>query len=950
MKIKYIIRPIYSLMLLVVLTLTATGIRAQLIQKNNLGIAEKKIPTEIPFDPKVVRGQLPNGLSYYIRKNSEPKNRVTIYLVNKVGSILENEQELGLSHFLEHMAFNGTKHFPKNELVNYLQKSGVKFGSDLNAYTIFDETVYQLPLPTDNAELLHNGFQIMRDWAQEATLDSVEIEKERGVILEEKRLSKSSQERLREQYFPMLVNNSLYARRIPIGTDEVLKGFKRSAIVNYYKKWYRPNLQALIVVGDIDVAATEQTIKSMFSDLKNPSPCPVRKDYNIALTGKNQFFCATDQEVPLPAIQVFVKYEKEKLITLDDYKTSICRNLFNIVLAERISDLTRQPNSPFIEANAQAGNFISNLDAFTVTIASKPEMLEKSFRTVWSEFERFKQHGVTESELSRAKSAIAKGIEAGYNERSKIPSGSYTEEYVRHFLEGEASPGIEFEFKLIRQILAEIETNDIALVIGKYLADVNRDILVIGSDKDKLPAEKDILKWMNVIQNTVFAPMKETMTNVPLLAQLPVPGKITAESKNDSIGITTLTLSNGVKVVLKPTDFKNDEIVFNAFSPGGTSLYSDAEYESANAAVDVVTTAGLAEFSLSDLQKYMTGKRVSISPFISERFEGFNGNTSPEDFETLLQSLYAYFVLPRKDFSVYNGEFKRAKSTIGERYSNPSTVFSDTISAILGNYSVRRTGISAEKLNRINTDRAYEIYKERFADAGDFNFTFVGNFDIEIIKPLLEMYIGSLPAMSANEAARNLNIHIPEGRINKKVYKGHEQKSTVRLVISGKYIYGEEENNKLDALASLLSIKLIEKLREEESGVYNVGAKVNYSKYPENRYSFSISFGCAPSNVERMIKSVNKVIKEIKKNAPAQEDVDKVINEDLRTAEIQFKTNNFWLNYLVSKQQLNEGFASVLNYENAMKKITQQGIQEAAKKYLTTNNFIRFCLYPEKMK
>ena len=904
----------------------------------------------LPLDSAVKTGKLANGFTYYIRKNTEPKNRVTLYLATKVGSILENDDQQGLAHFMEHMSFNGTRHFPKNELVSYLQKAGVRFGADLNAYTSFDETVYQLPIPTDDPEVLKNGFLIMRDWAQDATLDSMEIEKERGVILEEKRLGKSAQQRLQDKYLPVIFNKSRYSNRLPIGTEEVLKNFTPATIRSFHTDWYRPDLQALIVVGDIDVNATEKTIKDLFSSLKSPSKPRPRTEYTIPLTQKNQFFAATDKEFPVTVIQAFIKHPESKLITTTDYRNSIIRSLYNRIIGERFAELSKQANPPFIQGGSSIGGFLANLDVASSVVVGKPGELEKGFKAVWTEVERAKRFGFTQTELDRAKEAMIQNIETAYKERDKTNSDNYVQEYLNLFLKQEASPGIAYEYNFYKSNLGGITLAEVNDVVKKYLVDVNRDIIILGPDKDaaNLPTETTVNAWVVDVQNSTITAYVDNVSDKPLLATKPVAGKVVGETKRNDLGITEWVLSNGVKVKLKPTDFKNDEVNFNAFSPGGSSLYSDAEYESAARASSLINNSGVAEYNSVQLSKYLTGKKVRVSPYIGERTEGISGSATPKDLEVALQLVYLYFTHPRKDVEVYNGLLSQEKASLANRSNDPASVFSDTISAVLGNYSVRRTGPSLEKYDKINLDRAFEIYKDRFADASDFTFTFVGSFDIEKIKPLIEQYLGALPSTKRIENAKDLGIHVPEGVIQKQVYKGQEQKSTVRLVFSGVYQYNETENNLLDALSGVLNIKLIERLREEESGVYGVGSRASYTKYPQNRYTFSVSFGCAPENVEKLINSVLDEIKKIRDNGATQTDVEKVVAEDRRATEVQMKENGFWLSYLTSQFQNDESPEQILSYQESLKKITPEALKVAANKYLNGDNLVRLVLHPGK--
>ena len=904
----------------------------------------------LPLDTAVKVGKLSNGFTYYIRKNVEPKNRVTMYLANKVGSILENDDQQGLAHFMEHMSFNGTKNFPKNELVSYLQKAGVRFGSDLNAYTSFDETVYQLPIPTDDPVILKNGFQIMRDWAQDATLDSAEIEKERGVILEEKRLGKSAQQRLQDKYLPVLFNQSRYSNRLPIGTEAVLKNFTAATIRKFHSDWYRPDLQALIIVGDIDVKATEKTIKDLFSSLKSPAKPRPRIDYKIPLTQKNQFFAATDKEFPVMVVQAFIKHPETKLITTSDYWQSILRSLYNRIIGARIGELSKQANPPFIQGGSSIGGFLADLDVASAVVVGKPGELEKGFKAVWTEVERAKKFGFTQTELDRAKESLMQNMESAYKERDKTNSENYVREYLNLFLKQEASPGIAYEYQFYKDNLGGITLDDVNGVVKKYLVDVNRDIIILGPDKEaaNLPTETVVDGWVSDVQKSDITAYVDNVSDKPLLAKKPVAGKVVAEKKLDDIGVVELTFSNGVKVNLKPTDFKNDEISFQAFSPGGSSLYSDAEYESANRASSLINYSGVGDYSSVQLTKYLTGKKVRVSPYISERTEGISGSATPKDLETALQLVYLYFTQPRKDVEVYKGLLSQEKASIANRSNDPPSVFSDTISAVLGNYSIRRTGPSIEKYDKINLDRAFEIYKDRFADASDFTFTFVGSFDVEKLKPLLEQYLGALPSTKRIEVARDLGIHIPSGKLQKQVYKGQEQKSTVRLTFSGVYQYNETENNLLDALSSVLNIKLIERLREDESGVYGVGSRASYSKYPENRYSFSIAFGCSPDNVEKLISSALDEIKKIRDNGALQVDVEKVQAEERRVTEVQLKENGFWLGYLNGQFQNDENPEQILTYQEDLKKITPEALKVAANKFLSGDNFVRLVLYPDK--
>ena len=501
--------------------------------------AQKKSKTDIPLDAQVKTGKLSNGFTYYIRKNTEPKNRATLYLAIKAGSILENDDQQGLAHFMEHMSFNGTKNYPKNALVNYLQKAGVRFGADLNAYTSFDETVYQLPIPTDDPEVFKNGMQIMRDWAQDATLDVEEIEKERGVVIEEKRLGKGAAQRMQQQYLPMLFNNSRYSDRLPIGTEEVLKNFKPETIKQFYADWYRPDLQALIVVGDIDVAQVEELIKTKFADLKKPAKVRKRTNYSIPLTGKNQFITVADKEFPVTVTQVIIKHPESIIRSDADYRTSTMRSLFNRMMQARFSELTKQANPPFLQAGASVSGFLAGLDAFNLFLVAKPGELEKGFKAAFTEAERIKKFGFTESELARAKQSYLIQMESALKEKDKTSSDAFVNEYLRHFLKAEAAPGIDYEYKLASSQVPGISLGEVNALAKQLIADTNRDIIVMGpeKDKDKLPAEATVNAWVESVAKSDIQAYVDQVSDKPLLATKPKAGSITSENKIAELGV-----------------------------------------------------------------------------------------------------------------------------------------------------------------------------------------------------------------------------------------------------------------------------------------------------------------------------------------------------------------------------------------------------------------------------
>ncbi|MBD1362674.1 insulinase family protein [Mucilaginibacter sp. ZT4R22] len=906
--------------------------------------------SEIPLDAAVRTGKLKNGFTYYIRHNATPKNRAQFYLVNKVGSVLENDDQLGLAHFVEHMTFNGSRNFPKNTMMNYLQTAGVRFGADVNAYTGYDETVYQLPLPTDSKELVDKGLQIVHDWAQSATLDPVEIDKERGVILEEKRLGKGASDRLQQQYYPLLFNHSRYAARNPIGTDAILKSFKPAIIKQFYHDWYRPDLQALIIVGDIDAAAMEKKVKALFDDLKNPVAKKKRVAYAIPLTGKNQFIALTDKETTSTTAEIVIKHKAPVMSTTADYKGLLTRQLFNSMIASRFAELSRQPDPDYLSANSGIRDFLGGLDTYRATVVVKPGELKKGFMAMWYETERLRALGFSADELDRAKQNLKEQMENIYREKDKNPSGNYVQEYLSHFLKNEAAPGIEGEYKLMNRYLPLIQLDDMNTLIGSYLKDNNRDMIITApADAQKdLPNQAEMERWIAEVRSMPVQAFSVQKLSSALLAAEPVAGKVVTEVTDSKEGITTLTLSNGVKIIIKPTTFKNNQIIFRGFSPGGTSLYEDKDYPSAANAASIIAAAGVGNLNATELDRFVADKELEVRPYIAERFQGITGGSSVKDFEVAMSLVYAYLTQPQKDSSLYKTMMERSRARYDKRANDPGSVFNDTVSAVLGNKNIRRTGPSIKKLDMVNLDRAYQIYKERFSNAGNMTFVFTGSIDIAAAKPVFEKYLGSLPRTPIADKARDLDIDIPAGSISKTVYKGREAKASVLLVYSGKYDYNDRNNILFDALRETLNIRLLETLREQESGVYSPRVELSTTQYPKGRFSLTIQFGCAPANVDKLIATAKAEVTALANNGPRPEIIRKWQAEWVRQRELDVNENAWWLSYLVEKLQSGGKLDGYANDLIIVKETTPAAIQDIAHQQLLNGNLIKMILVPEQ--
>jgi len=919
-------------------------------------ISSKKKGTQtstklLPADPELRTGTLPNGFSYYIRKNDQAKNRVELYLANKVGSVLEDDDQQGLAHFIEHMNFNGTTHFPKNELVDYLQKAGVRFGADLNAYTSFDETVYQLPIPTNDPALLKNGLLIMRDWAQEAVLDSMEIEKERGVILEEERLGKGARDRMSRQTLPVLLNHSRFASRLPIGKDEILTAFKPAVLRRFYHDWYRPNLQALIVVGDLDPDAVEKMIIAQFSDLKNPEKQRIRTAYTVPLTGKGQFIAVTDKEIPVTSIEVMYKQPATVVNTEAAYLEALKVDLLTQLLANRKTAEASKENNPlFMNTNAGISSLFGKVNMFDFAVVPKAGFTKEGFQRAWLSLERIKRFGFTAAELENVKKVLLSSLEEGYKQRNQIPSNVYVKQYQTMFLRGETAPGIPWEYNFRKANIPAISLKDISMLLNNYLQSKDVDIIVAAPEKDKgtMPNSETIKQWMDEVNKGDIQPFTDDTKAGILLANKPKPGNVVKKEAIPALDITTLTLSNGVKVVLKPTTFKNDQITYTAFCPGGTSLYDDSDYDAASMATQMVNNMGAGSLSPQQLAQTKLGKQAGSAVGMTLDACTITGGGNSADLETALQLTYLQVTQPREDAMIFNKYINQIQENLKTQGVDPASVFNDSIGFITGNYNYRFAPMTVTRLKKITMKRMFEIYRERFADASGFTFVFVGDFKVEVITPLLEQYLGALPSLNRKNEARDLDIHAPRGILTKKIYKGTEDKASVRMMLHDDYAYNNMNNLAIKALGEILEVKIVQHLREQESEVYSPSVQSAYHKLPSSRFAYMINFGCAPKNVDHLIAMVKKDLEELGKNGPDENDLQKFKAAYEKSHETALKDNSFWLKYLSGQLQDNENLLDVLDAEKDLQQLNITVVKDAAGKYLTGKNLLMFELLPEQ--
>lgn len=915
--------------------------------------AQVNLSDPLPIDPRVKIGKLSNGLTYYIQKNTRPEKKVELRLAVNTGSILEDDDQRGLAHFTEHMAFNGSKNFQKNDLVSFLQSIGVKFGADLNAYTSFDETVYILPIPTEKKENVEKGFQILEDWASTVAFDEAEIDKERGVVLEELRLGKGADDRMSKIYFPKLFEGSKYGDRLPIGTEDVLKNFKYETIKRFYKEWYRPDLMAVIVVGDIEVAEAEQFIKKHFENLKNPATPRPRPESEVLPRKKSEGIVATDKEATNHFVQIYYATRKSKVeTTVDDYRNFIIKRLFTSMLSQRLQELTQKPNPPFLYGASSLGEFVRGYEAYSSFAVLGKDGVEPAINAIIFENERARKFGFTASELDRLKKILMKNIERAYNERDKTESANIVQEYIRNFLEQEPIPGIENEYNYHKQYLEGISLEE----VNQYAANTippdtaNKLVVLTGPDKAafKIPTNEELLAIADHAATVEVTAYEESAVAASLMEKIPVAGKITAEKSIPELGVTELMLNNGIKVLLKPTDFKNDQIIMASSRFGGQYLYDPKDRLNAEYASAIVTQMGIAQFAPVDLRKVLAGKSAGVTPRLGTISESLNGQCSAADLEIMLQLTHLYFTQPRYDAELFQSFVTKQQAMYQNMSSDPQYTFQDSVMTILyKNHPWAPRVPKSEIFGKINDQRALAIYKERFSDANGFTFVLVGKFDLATIKPLLATYLGSLPSSNKKTTFKDVGLRPVKG-VKKEIFKGTEPKSFIRMFWNGEAPYSTDEQLKIQALTEVLNIKLIEKLREDLAGIYGGGMYGALNKFPYNHFSMGASLPCGPENVDKLIAATLEEIEKIKNLGPTVEDLNKVKETWRQQHEVNLKENNYWARQLLQSVELGIDFRNVLSYEKRIALLTPSDVKDAANKYLDMKNYVQIVLNPER--
>ncbi len=909
----------------------------------------------LPTDPSVEKGVYSNGLTYYIRENRKPENRIYLRLVVKTGSLQEDEDQQGLAHFQEHMAFNGTEHFKGNSLIDFLEKAGVRFGPDLNAYTGFDKTVYMLELPADKPETVDLGFQVLSDWASNISNTPEEIEKERGVVIEEWRKEKGAEERISDASIQTIFKNSRYAERLPIGKIEVLENFDKKTIDRYYKDWYRPDLMAVIAVGDFESGEMKKLIDRYFGKFPLRTFRKKRIVYDIPERKGTDYLVIKDKEAASANIRVIFLHEKFSEKSEEDYTENIKRGLFSMMLNSRYDEIRQQKNPPYLKAGAGFGNVSLTRSAFSVSCTPDEKNILRGVDVLYGEIARVYQHGFTKSELERAKSRYSRIMQHSVQEKDNAYSLSFTEEYTRNFIEDEYIPGIDYEYMLFEKAVKEITVEDINALADKYITEDNRIVILSAPEKEGVyvPDQDELQRHLDEVLNSDFEPYKDDENSSPLVDEnsLSAAGSVVSEEYDDEFGLYRYTLSNGAVIIVKETDFKENEVLMTAVSRGGNSKVSDEDWYSANLAAPIITRAGVGNFSSIQLDKKLEGKIVSVTPFIEELSEGFSGSSSLEDLETMFTLLYLYFKEPRKDSESYDSYISRLKIYLSNQDAKPDVVFAKALRKILTDNHERGKPFDLDFVNRVELDRGYSVYMDRFSDPGDFTFIFTGSANREEIVNLALKYIAPLENSSDYKIGKRENwtdtgMKMPAGVIREKVFKGVDEKSEVAVIFKGSYEWSRSENLVLSSLAEAADMRLREVIREGEGGSYNISVYPSMKHFPSPEYQLIVFFGCDPERAEELKTTVFDVIEKLKENI-SEDILIKIKEANYQQHDKNVLENSFWDSAVSEAELSGASLDWIKNFREMIGKITTDELEAAARKYFNTDSFIDVTLYPE---
>jgi zinc protease len=904
----------------------------------------------LPFDAAVKTGTLPNGLKYYVRKNSRPANRVALRLAVKTGSLDEADDQQGLAHMLEHMAFNGSEHFKPGELISYFESTGARLGPHVNAQTGFEDTIYMLDLPSDKPEIVDKGFVAFSDFAGGLWLDPKEIDKERGVVIEEWRGGLGAGSRIRDKQIPVLFYHSRYADRLPIGKPEVLRSFPPARLRAFYDTYYRPSNMAVIAVGDMDEAKLEAMITAAFGGLKARGPAPAERKVDVPLHKETLVSIVTDPEITQSSVSLIGKRPRAPSDRVGDYRRQLVQRFFEQMLNDRLDEISRRPDAAFLGAGMGGGGLSKDVETVSLGANVQSGKISEGLASVALEARRAREFGFNAAELDRAKKWMAAYYERAYTERDKTDSGSFAQEYLNYFLEGEPSPGIEFEYKLVQQLLPGISAAEVTALGKVLLADDSRVILATSPQKAdiKVPSEAELKAALATAESASVTAWNDTTSTRELIERKPEPAAITTTRQVDEVGLTIVRFANGVEAWLKPTDFKNDQVVFALQAKGGTSLAPAADYFEASLSTAYVNLSGAAGLKALDMQKLLAGKLASAAPFASQSTHGFNGSAAPAQLETALQLLYARFTQPGDDPEAFEMVKRQLNAFVANRLDNPETVFADKLEEVNTSNHYTAKPMTVERVNALDRAKMTSFYRQRFSNAADFTFFMVGAFKVDEALPLLARYVGGLPSTGkATSDFKDLAIAFPAANEIVKVEKGREPKSeTVISFFADPPGNDPMEQERTLAAADVLEIALRDILREELGQTYTVSVDLAQGLPQRGGGHIEVSFGAAPENIEKMGARVLQEVQRFQKEGPSEDLVNRAKETARRNYETQLRQNDYWLRRFQAVQMWGQEPAMIAHRVERINTVTVANVQEAFKKYFPADRMTTVTLVP----
>lgn len=907
------------------------------------------LTADVPVDTMFRHGQLPNGMTYYIRRNVEPKERAEFYIVQNVGAILEDDNQNGLAHFLEHMAFNGTKNFPKKGMLDYFERNGVKFGSNINAFTSLDETVYNLSdVPTTRGGLVDSALLVLHDWSHFLLLEPSEIESERGVIREEWRTRRSPEWRMMLQAMPIIYKGSKYAQRDVIGDINIINGCSHEALTSFYEKWYRPDLQAIVVVGDIDVDSLEMKIKSMFADIPAPANPAKREYFDVPDNIEPLISVASDPEASTNMVTIFYKHPvvDRAMKTYGYLRSSMVQSLITQMLANRLGEIVQKPNPPFVYAGAWFSPFVRTKDAFSLVAMLSNDGMTSGIKGLIREAERARRFGFTATEIERAKSDYLRSIESQFQDRNKQKNGVYVWQAVEHFLTGEPIPGIETMMSFAQDYLPSIAIAELNECVAGLVTDNNMVVSLTGAMKKDviLPDAHQIQQAIDEVKAETIEPYVDEHIAKPLVDNVKR-GRV-KKVKEGAFETVEYTMSNGARVVFKKTDFKDDEVLMTAFSKGGLSVSDVETLPSASFATELVSNAGVGDFKSADLEKALAGRKVSVSPVLGSDYEGFMGSASPKDFETMLQLVYLYFTDPRYDEENAATYLDRVRSVFMNMSSDPNIAFKDSVNRTITGHSPRMLLQNIALVDRINYNKAFDFYKDRFADASDFVFVFTGNINHSEVKGLVERYIGGLPTVKREDGAKDTRVRTPKGRIMNHFKRAMETpKASVCIVYSADVAYNLENKILASFMQNILDNRYTEVAREKEGGTYGVGVGAFVSNFPVNRFMGIMQFTTDPAKRDKLVQIVHSELGDIIASGPLEDDFNRVREYLLKEYNQNINENRYWQGVIVDLYK--DNLDTHTEYQNIVNSVTRDRVRAFAESVYGQSNVIEVVMMPE---